>query len=170
MPRRPTAAAAAAALFVSAAVPPGAAGAQPLHRPVQAEKPLIPMPDRTGEPAGGGGGAGVEGVGPPAGRPHVTTAEANAMLGNAAVSRNEELSGQVVDFLLSGPGGAPDAAVIAWGGVLGFGRRLVAVPVERLQADPARPNRTRVDMTRTEIEAAEAFRYGPGVAAMVGRR
>jgi hypothetical protein len=157
---------AAAALTVAAALAWAADGAadlaaaQPLHRAPSAERPLIPMPRD-----GGGGG-----VGPPVGRPHVTTAEAHAMLGNAAVSRHDELTGQVVDFLLRGPGGAPDAAVIAWGGVLGFGRRLVAVPVERLQADPARPNRTRVDMTRAEIEGAAPFRYGPGMAAMVGRR
>ncbi|HZH27913.1 MAG TPA: PRC-barrel domain-containing protein [Azospirillaceae bacterium] len=106
----------------------------------------------------------------PVGRPHITTSEAQAMIGLRVVNRDGDVTGEIVDFVLSGPGGTPQSAVIATGGFLGFGRSLHVVPVGALSADPNRSGTVLLDMVRADLEAAQPFKYGTGVSAMVGRR
>jgi len=117
-------------------------------------------------------------VAPPANRP-LTAAEAQALVGKTARTRDGQEAGEIRDFVLAGPDGSIDRIVIASGGFLGIGASMVAVPATALRvgaapkvAEPGQkpPMDVMLDMTAADVAQAPPFTYDASSRTLVGRR
>ncbi|HYH17001.1 MAG TPA: PRC-barrel domain-containing protein [Azospirillum sp.] len=117
-------------------------------------------------------------VAPPANRP-LTTAEAQALIGKSARTKDGQTAGEIRDFVLAGPDGSIDRIVIASGGFLGIGASMVAVPASALRvgaaprvAEPGQkpPMDVMLDLTAADVAQAPPFTYDASSRTLVGRR
>lgn len=91
---------------------------------------------------------------------------ATDLIGTAVVDTEGEQVGEIDDLVVS-PTDGRIHAVLAVGGVLGVGERLVSVPLEELEIEPeaadgeARDSEptVRLRMTSEELESRPQFRY-----------
>lgn len=97
----------------------------------------------------------------------LTTAEAQVLIGRSVRTADDSPGGEIRDFILAGPDGRIARVIISSGGILGFGRKLIAVPAEQLHIHG--PRHITLDMTTAELEAAPGFRYDTQTKAMIGR-
>lgn len=101
--------------------------------------------------------------------PRLTSAEAQPMVGRSVVLPDGRAVGEVADFVLGGPDGRIAEAVIAQGGVMGVGARLVSVPATLLRFEP--DSRTVVlEMAAAQFAAAPPFRYDPQIQTLLKPR
>ena len=81
---------------------------------------------------------------------------ADVLAGDTVVNAAGEKLGKIEDFMLDVESGRIRYAVLSFGGVLGFGDKLFAVPAEALTVDPER-ERLVLDVDRERLENAPGF-------------
>lgn len=80
----------------------------------------------------------------------------SALLQNRVVNAAGEELGRIEELMIDVPSGRIAYAVLSFGGFLGFGDKLFAVPFEALAMDPEH-ERIRLDVPRERLEQAEGF-------------
>jgi len=81
---------------------------------------------------------------------------ADHLAGNVVVNTAGEKLGKIEDFMLDAESGRIRYAVLSFGGVLGIGNKLFAVPPEALAFDAA-SQRLTLDIDRQRLENAPGF-------------
>jgi sporulation protein YlmC with PRC-barrel domain len=81
---------------------------------------------------------------------------AETLSGDAVVNRAGENLGKIEDFMLDVESGRIRYAVLSFGGVLGIGNKLFAVPPEALTVDTTK-QRLVLDVDRERLEKAPGF-------------
>ena len=81
---------------------------------------------------------------------------ADTLSGDAVVNRAGENLGKIEDFMLDVESGRIRYAVLSFGGVLGIGNKLFAVPPEALAVDTDKKCLV-LDVDRTKLENAPGF-------------
>jgi hypothetical protein len=81
---------------------------------------------------------------------------ANGLAGDPVVNAAGEKLGKIEDFMLDAGSGRIRYAVLSFGGVLGIGNKLFAVPPEALTFDAAHQRLT-LDVERERLERAPGF-------------
>ena len=81
---------------------------------------------------------------------------ATTLIGDAVVNTAGENLGELEDFMLDLPNGRIRYAVLSFGGFLGMGDKLFAVPVEALTIDTEN-KRLILDVTKERLENAPGF-------------
>ena len=81
---------------------------------------------------------------------------ATSLLHNAVVNPQGEDLGRVEDFMLDTASGDVQYAVLSFGGLLGIGDKLFAVPVEALRTD-TQHERFVLDVDKERLENAPGF-------------
>ena len=95
---------------------------------------------------------------PPGQVEHVPPDEAFAILGSPVAAPDGKMIGRLVDVLVDASG-APEAAVIDFGGFMGVGARKIAVHWSTLHFAPANPKQPiTLDLTLDQIKAAPEYR------------
>jgi sporulation protein YlmC with PRC-barrel domain len=87
-------------------------------------------------------------------RPRVLSV--GSLTGTRVVNADGEDLGRVEELMLDLPSGRVAYAVLSFGGFLGFGDKLFALPFEALALDPER-ERFLLDVPRERLEQAEGF-------------
>lgn len=87
-------------------------------------------------------------------RPRVLSA--TTVIGDAVVNRHEEDLGKIEDLMIDLDLGRIRYAVLSFGGFLGVGDKLFAVPLESLEVD-AENERFVLDVPRDRLENAPGF-------------
>lgn len=140
-----------------------------------AAQQLMPAPAR---PGSGAGQPDMQLLAPGLQRP-LTAAEAQALIGGSAHTRDGIPAGEIRDFTLAGPDGRIDRIVLALGGFLGIGAKVYSVPAATLRlgasrtvptTGQARPMDIILDLSGEDVEVAPDFTYGSGTHTLVGRR
>lgn len=160
--------------------PAPAAGAESQPPLMTAPRPEdTPTTDPTASPSGIGGSAPSDemqrmaptGTAAAPGRPpghSMTAAEAHALIGKPVQTRDGQTAGEIRDFTLAGPDGRIDRLVLASGGFLGVGTKLVSVPVTTLRAASADAALT-LDLDTGDLAVAPEFDYKQGERTLVGK-
>lgn len=86
---------------------------------------------------------------------------ASTLIGHSLVNSKQESVGSVHDIVMDGKTGKVRYVVVTYGGFLGIGNKLFAVPYEALQVT-TRPNDSRkhqlvLDVTKEQMEGAVGF-------------
>jgi sporulation protein YlmC with PRC-barrel domain len=81
---------------------------------------------------------------------------ASTLIGDSVVNGKGEDLGKIEDIMLDLDRGRVSYAVLSFGGFLGVGNKLFAVPWDTLQVDMAN-KRFRLDLPREKLEAAPGF-------------
>ena len=87
-------------------------------------------------------------------QPHVLSA--GSLAGTRVVNAEGEDLGRIEELMIDLPSGRVAYAVLSFGGFLGFGDKLFALPFEALAIDPEQ-ERFRLDVSRERLEQAEGF-------------
>ena len=87
-------------------------------------------------------------------QPHVISA--TTVMGDHVVSPTGEELGRIEEIMLDADENRIAYAVLSFGGFLGMGNKLFAIPWERLQLDPAN-ERFVLDVPREQLEEAPGF-------------
>jgi len=86
--------------------------------------------------------------------PHLMGAD--TLLGNPVVNRQDEDLGTILEIMLNVRAGHISYAVLSYGGILGIGDKLFAVPWEALSLDTEN-ERFILDVAKERLEAAPGF-------------
>jgi hypothetical protein len=81
---------------------------------------------------------------------------AGTLIGNHVYNHHDEHLGDITELMLDVPGGRICYAVLAFGGMLGLGEKLFAVPWEALTLDTV-SRRFLIDITRLRLQVAPGF-------------
>lgn len=81
---------------------------------------------------------------------------ADTLMGNDVYNRQDEDLGDIKDIMLDVPAGRISYAVLSYGGLLGIGEKLFAVPWEALTLDTENKRFT-LDVTKDRLESAPGF-------------
>jgi sporulation protein YlmC with PRC-barrel domain len=81
---------------------------------------------------------------------------AGTLIGNAVVNRDAESLGEVEEIMLDVPGGRIGYAVLSFGGFMGVGDKLFAVPWGALRLDTDN-KRFVLDVPKSRLETAPGF-------------
>lgn len=81
---------------------------------------------------------------------------ANTIIGDSVVNRADEDLGEIDDLMIDLEGGRVRYAVLSFGGFLGMGDKLFAVPLETLTLD-AENKRFVLDIDRERLKNAPGF-------------
>ena len=81
---------------------------------------------------------------------------ADTLIGNDVYNRQDERLGDIKEIMLDVPTGRVCYAVLSFGGVLGLGEKLFAVPWAALTLDTT-SKRFVIDVTRERLESAPGF-------------
>lgn len=81
---------------------------------------------------------------------------ADTLLDNAVVNRQDEDLGTILDIMLDVRAGNISYAVLSYGGILGIGDKLFAVPWEALSLDTDN-HRFILDVAKDRLDAAPGF-------------
>jgi sporulation protein YlmC with PRC-barrel domain len=81
---------------------------------------------------------------------------ADTLIGNDVYNRQDEDLGDIKEIMLDVPGGHISYAVLSYGGMLGIGEKLFAVPWEALTLDTDNKRFT-LDVSKDRLEAAPGF-------------
>ena len=87
-------------------------------------------------------------------RPNVLST--STLAGDTVVNMKGEDLGDIKDFMVDIDSGRIAYAVLSFGGFLGIGDKLFAIPFEALQLDPNK-ERFRLDITKDQLENAPGF-------------
>jgi sporulation protein YlmC with PRC-barrel domain len=80
----------------------------------------------------------------------------NELMGNDVINRQGEELGNLED-LISGSDGNIEYMVVAMGGILGLGARLVAIPVDAASPTMTDEGRISIDVQTAQMEGAPTF-------------
>lgn len=81
---------------------------------------------------------------------------ADTLMGNDVYNRQDEDLGDIKEIMLDVPAGRISYAVLSYGGVLGMGEKLFAVPWEALTLDTDNKRFT-LDVSKDRLESAPGF-------------
>ena len=81
---------------------------------------------------------------------------ASTITGDAVVNANGDKLGQIEELMIDLENGRVAYAVLSFGGFLGIGDKLFAIPFEALQLDPEN-HRFVLDVAREKLEQAPGF-------------
>lgn len=81
---------------------------------------------------------------------------ANTLTGDRVVNRQGENLGKIEDIMLDTTNGTVAYAVLSFGGILGIGDKLFAIPWEALQLDPVNKQFV-LDIDKERLESAPGF-------------
>ena len=81
---------------------------------------------------------------------------ADTLMGNDVYNRQEEDLGDIKEIMLDVPAGRISYAVLSFGGVLGMGEKLFAVPWDALTLDTANKRFT-LDVSKDQLKNAPGF-------------
>lgn len=81
---------------------------------------------------------------------------ADTLIGNDVYNRQDEDLGDIKEIMLDVPAGRISYAVLSYGGLLGMGEKLFAVPWEALTLDTDNKRFT-LDVTKDRLESAPGF-------------
>jgi sporulation protein YlmC with PRC-barrel domain len=81
---------------------------------------------------------------------------AETLIGNDVYNRQDEDLGDIKEIMLDVPAGRISYAVLSYGGLLGMGEKLFAVPWEALTLDTENKRFT-LDVTKDRLETAPGF-------------
>lgn len=87
---------------------------------------------------------------------HPRVLSANTIIGDSVVNRADEDLGEIDDLMIDLEGGRVRYAVLSFGGFLGMGDKLFAVPLETLTLD-AENKRFILDVDRERLKNAPGF-------------
>jgi sporulation protein YlmC with PRC-barrel domain len=85
----------------------------------------------------------------------ITLFPLGALCGAAVHNREGESLGTITEVMIEPPSGRIAYAVLSWGGVLGVGEKLFAVPWSALAVDPE--GQVLLDIAAARLEAAPGF-------------
>lgn len=94
---------------------------------------------------------------------------AEEVIGREVLSPTGEELGEVTDLILNPQTGDIDQAIIAYGGFLGIGEELVAVPWDQFEVVPGQ-DALMANISQAELDAAPAFEYTGEESVVVGPR
>ena len=86
----------------------------------------------------------------------MTTLSATSLINDHVVNPQGEDLGRIEDFMLNTSTGRIEYAVLSFGGFLGFGDKLFAVPAQTLRLDTAN-ERFELDVNKEKLENAPGF-------------
>jgi sporulation protein YlmC with PRC-barrel domain len=81
---------------------------------------------------------------------------AHTLIGNDVYNRQEEDLGDIKEIMLDVPAGRISYAVLSYGGLLGMGEKLFAVPWQALTLDTVNKRFT-LDVSKDRLESAPGF-------------
>jgi sporulation protein YlmC with PRC-barrel domain len=81
---------------------------------------------------------------------------ADTLMGNDVYNRQDEDLGDIKEIMLDVPAGRVSYAVMSFGGILGMGEKLFAVPWEALTLDTDNKRFT-LDVSKDRLESAPGF-------------
>lgn len=87
---------------------------------------------------------------------HTRPLTASKLIGDAVVNMNGEKLGKIEDFVLDPGSGHIDYAVLSFGGFLGVGDKLFAVPIEAMKMSPEE-RRFILDVDKERLKQAPGF-------------
>jgi len=87
---------------------------------------------------------------------HPNVLSATAVLGDSVVNRAGEKFGKIEELMLDLEKGRVAYAVLSFGGVMGMGEKLFAVPFEALKLDASREHFT-LDVDKDKLKNAPGF-------------
>lgn len=88
--------------------------------------------------------------------PNNTLLSTSSLSGDNVVNATGESIGSIKDLMLDTDGGRVAYAVLSFGGFLGLGDKLFAVPFDALQVDRAN-KRVILDVPKEKLQSAEGF-------------
>jgi sporulation protein YlmC with PRC-barrel domain len=80
----------------------------------------------------------------------------NELMGNDVINRQGEELGNLED-LITGSDGNIEYMVVAMGGIIGLGARLVAIPIEAASPTLTDENRISIDVQTAQLDGAPTF-------------
>jgi len=86
----------------------------------------------------------------------MTTLSASTLTGNEVVNRQGENLGEVKDVMIDVESGKVTYAVLEFGGFLGLGAKLFAVPINAMELDTVK-ERFVFDQSKERLESAPGF-------------
>ena len=87
---------------------------------------------------------------------HPNVLSTNAIIGDSIVNRTGENLGKIEELMLDLESGRVAYAVLSFGGFLGMGEKLFAVPFEALKLDASREHFT-LDVNKDKLKNAPGF-------------
>ena len=95
------------------------------------------------------------------GKTNTSLIRASTLIGYSLVNSRQESVGSIHDIVLDGQTGEVHYIVVTYGGLLGFGNKLFAVPYAALKYQPkpddGRKHQLILDVTKEQMEGAEGF-------------
>lgn len=87
---------------------------------------------------------------------HPNVLSTTAIIGDAVVNRAGENLGKIEELMLDLEKGRVAYAVLSFGGILGLGEKMFAIPFEALKLDASREHFT-LDVDRNKMQSAPGF-------------